>query len=95
MLAQKLYLENECKKIQESKLNVIEKVYASYCNSVLIKLSEQQDADIVYEKLKNNGIVVRNFGKKQFLENCLRISVGTPEENLKVVSLLKEQVSFS
>ena len=88
LLAQKLYLENECKKIQKSELNVIENVYESHCNSVLIKLSETQDADIVYEKLKNDGVVVRNFGKKQFLENCLRISVGTPEENLKVVSLL-------
>ena len=64
-------------------------MYPSYCNFILVRLVPELDSDIIYEKLKNEGVVVRNFGKKQFLENCLRFSVGTPEENLRLVEILK------
>ncbi len=89
ILAQRLYLENECKNLTISKNPIFTDVYPSHCNSILVRLVPELDSDIIYEKLKNKGIVVRSFGKKQFLENCLRISVGTPEENFKVVEILK------
>ncbi|HIQ57184.1 TPA: histidinol-phosphate transaminase [Candidatus Gracilibacteria bacterium] len=89
ILAQKLYLEDECKKLTISENPIFSEVYPSHCNSILVRLVPELDSDIMYEKLKNKGIVVRNFGKKQFLENCLRISVGTPEENFRVVEILR------
>ncbi len=84
LVAQKFYLEEEFKKIA-----LIKKVYPSACNSILVKIDENYSVDDVYEKLNQSGIVVRNFGNKQFLENCLRVSIGLPEENMKVVEMMK------
>ena len=42
------------------------------------------------EYLAANEIVVRNRSKETGCENCLRISIGTPEENENLVSALKK-----
>ncbi len=89
LVAQLHYLQEECKNYTTGENPLFANVYPSYANSILVRISPEFDADIIYEKLKNKGIVVRNFGKKQFLENCLRISVGTPEENFALITLLK------
>ncbi|MNC97727.1 Histidinol-phosphate aminotransferase 2 [compost metagenome] len=45
----------------------------------------------VFESLKAQGVLVRNFsGGLPALENCLRLSIGTPEENRILVAALRE-----
>lgn len=61
-------------------------VYPSDANFVLIKTD---DADALYLYLAENEIVVRNRSKEPGCENCLRISIGTPEENKNLLSVLK------
>lgn len=57
-------------------------VWPSDSNYVLVRLA---DAGEVWQKLLDAGVLVRDFSKSQYLENCLRISVGSPEENDKLL----------
>ena len=69
------------------KLSFIKKVYPTDANFILVKVN---DADDLYQFLANNGIVVRNRNKEVLCENCLRITIGTPEENSNLLSILKK-----
>ncbi|SEA23559.1 histidinol-phosphate transaminase [Psychroflexus halocasei] len=73
-------------KVLES-LNYVEKVYPSDANFILVKVD---DANKRYQELLNFGIVVRNRTNVEMCENCLRISVGNPQENQKLIYVLKE-----
>jgi histidinol-phosphate aminotransferase len=59
-------------------LSSVEKVYPSDANFLLVKMN---DAVAVYKKLLHMGIVVRDRSKVELCEGCLRITVGTKEEN--------------
>lgn len=61
-------------------------VYPSDANFILIKVD---DAIKRYEQLIEKGIVIRNRNNQPLCENCLRISVGTPEENKLLINILK------
>src|ERR1043166_4290580 len=47
-------------------------------NFLLVKVN---DAIAIYKKLLTQGIVVRDRSRVELCEGCLRITVGTPEEN--------------
>ncbi|MDR2622004.1 MAG: histidinol-phosphate transaminase [Dysgonamonadaceae bacterium] len=66
---------------------IIEKIYHSDANFLLIKV---RDADKTYRFLTEKGIIVRNRNKIPLCDNCLRITVGTPDENSALISALKE-----
>jgi len=68
-------------------LSIVEKVYHSDANFFLVKV---KDADKTYQFLTERGIVVRNRSKLPMCDNCLRITIGTPEENNTLISALKE-----
>ncbi|WP_018478049.1 histidinol-phosphate transaminase [Pontibacter roseus] len=59
-------------------LEAVEKVYPSDANFLLVKV---KDAIGLYTHLLDQGIVVRNRSSLPGCEGCLRISVGTTEEN--------------
>lgn len=65
----------------------VKKVYPSDANFILIKV---MDADNLYQFLASNEIVVRNRSNETGCNNCLRISIGTPEENFQLLSVLKK-----
>jgi histidinol-phosphate aminotransferase len=67
------------------RIPIVEKVYASDANFVLIKIKE---ARRVYEYLLSKGIVVRDRSNVKLCEDCLRITVGTEEENTALVDAL-------
>ena len=46
------------------------------------------NAALTYRRLLDRGIVVRNVGAYPGLTNCLRISIGTPQENASLLSAL-------
>ncbi len=72
-------LVEERKRLSEelAKLQGIE-VYQSYSNFILVRVKDCRE---VYKKLCEKGIFLRIFGSSPLLENCMRISVGTPQQN--------------
>jgi histidinol-phosphate aminotransferase len=67
-------------------IKFIQKIYPTDSNFVLIKVD---DANKRYDQLVEKGIVVRNRTTQPLCENCIRISVGTEEENKTVIKALK------
>jgi histidinol-phosphate aminotransferase len=67
-------------------LPVVEKVYPSDANFLLVKV---KDAVKLYEHLLGESIVVRDRSKVILCEGCLRITVGTNEENKKLIESFK------
>lgn len=73
-----------------SQLNVfscVKKVYPSDANFLLV---EFDDADAMYEHLLKDGIIVRNRNKVMGCKNCLRLTIGLPEENVKMINSISE-----
>lgn len=66
------------------KLNLVKKIFPSDTNFLLI---EVDNADSVYQELVNQNMIVRN--RNSVFKNCLRITVGSPEENKKLIETLK------
>jgi histidinol-phosphate aminotransferase len=67
-------------------IGFIEKVYPSDANFILVKVD---NADKRYNQLLQKGIVTRNRSDQPLCENTLRFTIGTPEENIKLVMALK------
>ena len=70
-------------------LSFVRTVYASDANFILIRVD---DANLLYQYLASNEIVVRNRSKETGCQNCLRISIGTPAENKNLLSALKKYI---
>ena len=68
-------------------ISYVENVYPSDANFVLVKVD---DATKRYDELISKGIVVRNRSNQPLCENCLRLTVGTETENIKLITTLKE-----
>jgi histidinol-phosphate aminotransferase len=68
-------------------LPVVQKVYPSDANFVLAKMDQ---ATRIYDYLKEKGIIVRNRSNVVLCEDCLRITVGTPEQDKQLLKTLKE-----
>ena len=54
------------------------KVYPTDANFVLVKV---EDAKAVYDRLIEKKVIVRNRSHIEGCAGCLRITIGTPEEN--------------
>ena len=82
----KIKIERE-KLIQSlDKVKYIEQIYPSDANFILIKVD---DAVKRYNQLIERGIVVRNRSNQPLCFNCLRISIGTKDENENLIQSLK------
>ncbi len=64
----------------------VEQIYPSDANFLLVDF---RDRESVYKKLLDRGIIVRRRSEPR-LQSCLRITVGTMEENHALVRALKE-----
>ena len=67
-------------------MSMVQRVYPSDANFLLVKVD---DADAVYDFLIADGIIVRNRNRVKGCEGCLRMTVGLPEENEKLIKSLK------
>jgi histidinol dehydrogenase len=63
----------------------VEKVYPSDANFLLVKFTDPKG---IYQYLTSHGIIVRDRSNQALCEGCLRITVGTPAENDKLIDLL-------
>ncbi|WP_313270281.1 histidinol-phosphate transaminase [Epilithonimonas vandammei] len=81
----KIILEEKKSLIQNlKKLNLVKTIYPSDANFVLI---EVDNANSVYQELVNQNVIIRN--RNSVIKNCLRITVGSPEENQKLIETLQ------
>ena len=67
-------------------LSVTEKVFETDANFVLVRVT---DAVAMYNYLVGRGIIVRNRHRVSLCAQCLRITVGTPEENDELLEAMK------
>ena len=68
-------------------LRCVKYIYPTDANFVLVRVS---DADAIYDYLRAGGIIVRNRNRVEKCLGCLRITVGTAEENEILINALKE-----
>ena len=80
-----ILLERSRLQKQLAELSAVEVVYPSDANFLLVKVS---DANDIYKYLVDKGIIVRNRCTISLCYNCLRITVGTPFENDKLIEAL-------
>ncbi|MEX0602386.1 MAG: histidinol-phosphate transaminase [Bacteroidota bacterium] len=59
-------------------LPFVERIYPSDANFILVRFSSARS---IYERLAQRGIIVRDRSAEPRLDRCLRITVGTPEQN--------------
>lgn len=70
-----------------STLPVVETVFPSDANFILARVT---DAHGIYQYLMERMIIVRDRSKVVLCDNCLRITIGTPDENKKLLKALKD-----
>ena len=70
-----------------SQLSICEKVYPTDANFFLAKVS---DAQGIYDYLVKQGVIVRNRTRVQLCHNCLRITIGTRNENNELIGTLRQ-----
>ncbi len=66
-------------------------VYPSGANFVLIRVDG--DGHALWQRLVERGILVRDFSRWPRLDNCLRITVGTPEEDDALLTALRDALT--
>jgi len=65
-------------------------VFPSEANMVLVRVP---DSKLAFEGMKQRGVLVKHIaGLHPLLKNCLRLTVGTPEENQTMIRALKESL---
>ena len=69
-----------------SAIPLVRRIYPTDANFLLVDVG---DADGVYHKLVEEGIIVRNRNRVTLCRGCLRITVGTPEEDDKLLAALR------
>lgn len=82
-------LQKEKQKMVEQLSNLlkIKKIYPSDANFLLV---EVDNADKLYRYLINKNVIIRN--RNSVIKNCLRISIGTPEENKLLIDELIKNI---
>ncbi|MCH5227086.1 MAG: histidinol-phosphate transaminase [Muribaculaceae bacterium] len=81
LLSQREWMAGELKK-----LTWVRKVNPSEANFLLVEVAEP---DEVYDYLVANGIIVRNRSRVRGCGPTLRFTIGTPDENRRVIALLQ------
>jgi histidinol-phosphate aminotransferase len=66
------------------------RVYPSEANFILFNVPQ---ATLVFEGLKQHGVLIKNLnGGHPALKDCLRVTVGTADENQKFIAALQETI---
>ena len=65
---------------------LVKKIYPSDANFILVKTTNPKG---IYNHLVGLGIIVRDRSKVELCDGCLRITIGTPKENIELLNALK------
>lgn len=81
-------IKNERRRLRNelATLSGVQHIYESEANFLLVKIIQAKN---IYRKLAHQGIIVRYRGNEPQCKNCLRITVGTEEENNQLLNALK------
>jgi histidinol-phosphate aminotransferase len=82
-----LISQREMLKVELSDFEFVVKVFPSDANFLLVKMKKAKE---IYNFLKENGIIVRDRSTISLCTDCLRITVGGPDENLILINTLKK-----
>lgn len=66
---------------------IVQNVYPSDANFILVKTNAP---DRIYDLLLGKGIIVRNRTRTPGCKGCLRITIGTPEENTRLLEIMAD-----
>ncbi|MFZ4101729.1 MAG: histidinol-phosphate transaminase [Sphingobacterium thalpophilum] len=69
-----------------SQHELVKKIYPSDANFILVKTTNPKG---IYNHLVGLGIIVRDRSKVELCDGCLRITIGTPKENIELLNALK------
>ena len=95
-LSEMMKIEGWCRQIRRERdhmlpalaeLRITKRVYPTAANFVLVKVT---DANGIYQYLVERGIIVRNRNRVQLCEGCLRITIGTLQENNELLGALRQ-----
>lgn len=78
--------ERDKLKIELSTLPSVLTIYPSDANFILVKTINPKE---IYQFMVNKGIIVRDRSKIELCEGCLRITIGTPNENKLLIEAFK------
>ena len=78
--------QRESLKEELAPLPFVEEIYPSDANFILVRMSNARE---IYNYLSTNGIIVRDRSRILLCNNCLRITIGTPDENTQLITTLK------
>ncbi len=81
ILAERIKLEG---RLEE--LGYVQKIFPSDANFLLVRV---KDPDSIYAFLNKRGVIVRNRSGLTHCEGCIRITLGTPDENNRLIELMK------
>ncbi|MCR5130545.1 MAG: histidinol-phosphate transaminase [Prevotella sp.] len=70
-----------------TELPCCKEVYPTDANFFLARMT---DAQAIYDYLVNEGIIVRNRTRIQLCQNCLRVTIGTKNENTALIAALRK-----
>lgn len=70
---------------------IVQKVYPSEANFLLVKIMEARK---VYDFLLTKGIVVRDRSRVLLCDDCLRITIGTEDENTQLIDAMAEYMEI-
>ena len=91
MEARVLTLKEERQRIEDAMAPLAVKVWPSEANFILFRPTTLVSND-VWQGLLDRSVLVRNFSDWPRLDGCLRVTVGTPEENEAFITALREVV---
>ena len=70
-----------------AKMSCVRHIFGTDANFVLVRVD---DADALYRFLRDRGIIVRNRNRVEKCLGCLRITVGTADENEQLIKNISE-----
>jgi len=80
--------QREWLKAQLELTGCVQRVFPSDANFLLVRVD---NPDALYDELVRHGIIVRNRNRVKGCEGCLRLTVGTPEENLRLLEVMRRR----
>jgi histidinol-phosphate aminotransferase len=72
----------------EALTDIVVKVYPSDSNFLLFRVKDK--ALELYKTMADNGVVTRFRGNELHCDQCIRVTIGTPEENDKFLALMQK-----
>ena len=83
-------VKSERKRVADSlsAMPCVRRVYPSDANFLLVRVD---DAPAMYNRLIEHRVIVRDRSRVPGCDNCLRITIGTPEENDRMLNIIASE----